>query len=107
MPIYDILNFNIINKIIDTAEESDKFLIIKFGSINCPPCRSIKQKYLDLSEKYINNVVFTSIDVDEQPEITDKFSITSLPTFVIIKNRNIVKKIIGADLNSIINFINQ
>lgn len=101
MSIYEIENKNILTKMIDACEEANKLLVIKVSSTWCSPCKAIKPKYKELAEKY-QNIVFTTFDVDEQEELAELFNISSIPTFIVIKDRNIIKRSEGTDLSSII-----
>jgi thioredoxin 1 len=100
MSIYEIENKNILNKMIDACEEANKLLIIKVSAVWCGPCQAVKPKYKELAEQY-PNTVFTTFDVDAQEELAELFNISSMPTFIVIKDRNIIKRSEGADLFSI------
>jgi thioredoxin 1 len=53
-----------------------------------------------MAQKY-SNTVFTTFDVEEQQDIAEQFSISAMPTFIVVKGRDIIKRIEGVDLQSI------
>ena len=84
------------SKIIDNAKNN--LVILKFSAIWCNPCKIIKPIYNNLAilEK---DCIFTELDMDNKniELLITKFSVISLPTFIFIKNKNIIDKIEGAN----------
>ena len=63
----------------------------------CSPCKSIKDKYEELSNKY-NNVVFLKQNIDLRIENPD-FNVRGIPSFYFYKNGRIVLTNTGEPLN--------
>lgn len=76
-----------------------KIVIMMTGSF-CQPCKLIKPKIKKLSEEF-KDVLFLIVDVEQFQQITDYFSVSSMPTFIIIKNNKVVGNIVGSDLLAI------
>jgi len=76
-----------------------KLIVIKFWATWCKPCKKIAPKYEELSEKYFENVLFTSVDADNEDceKVKETYKISTLPTFIIIKDGNVISKITGTD----------
>jgi thioredoxin 1 len=100
MSVYEIDSIDTLNNMIDECEKNDKFLIIKASASWCGPCRAVQPKYHDMAQKYTNSV-FVTFDVDEQQDIAEQFSISAMPTFIVVKGRDIIKRIEGVDLQAI------
>lgn len=100
MSVYKIDNIDTLNNYIDKCEKNDKFLVIKAGSSWCGPCSAVKPKYQEMAEKY-DNAVFMTFDVEEQEEIAEQFSISAMPTFIVVKGRDIIKRVEGISLPTI------
>jgi thioredoxin 1 len=66
---------------------SDKPLFIDFNAKWCGPCKLMKPMFEELAIQYQGKVNFISIDTDKNPEIADKYGVTSIPTFVLVHNK--------------------
>jgi thioredoxin 1 len=82
------------------ANESDLNInnglyIIKFWSTWCGPCKSYAPVISKLDEEF-ENITFFSVDVDQVPELAQRFKIKSLPSLILIKDGEEVDRIIGA-----------
>ncbi len=62
----------------------------------CGPCRAIAPVLDELSIKYSGKLKIAKLNLDENPAIGSRYSITSVPTMLLIKNGQIVDKLIGA-----------
>lgn len=82
---------------INAPEHRDKLLVVKYGAIWCPPCRHMDAIITRLVERdAVPNARFFDVDIDEQPELAEKFRIGSIPFFVVYKNGQPVRDIVGA-----------
>ena len=69
---------------IETKEfKNEKKVVLKFEASWCFPCKSYKPVFEKVSNE-LEGVNFYSVDVDDEMEISDIFSIRSVPTTVII-----------------------
>ncbi len=100
MSVHQIDSVDTLNRLIDECEKNDLFLIIKAETSWCGPCKAVKPKYEQMAQKY-SNAVFSAFDVDEQTDIAEQFSISAMPTFIVVKGRDIIKRIEGIDLQII------
>jgi thioredoxin 1 len=48
-----------------------------------------------LAEKYGEQVTFAKVNVDEMPDLADKFAIRSIPTLVLLQDGNVVERLVG------------
>lgn len=75
---------------------TDKTVILKFSATWCGPCKSIAPVFEKLSNIYTNSV-FVHVDVDELDKVSASYKITTMPTFVFIKDGKPVEGLKGAD----------
>lgn len=94
--LQDIDQWNIISQQHNTI----KTIVLMFTGSKCAPCLQIKPRIKKLSEE-LTDVLFVIIDVNLFSQIATHFNIASMPTFIIIKNNNVVKTIVGGDLIAI------
>lgn len=69
--------------------------MIDFTASWCPPCRFIAPVFADMAKKF-TNVVFFKIDVDELQSVAKEFKVEAMPTFVFMKEGEIVDRVVGA-----------
>lgn len=75
--------------------QSDKLTIVDCWAPWCGPCKMMLPVLEKVSQQYADKVKFTKINVDENPDISQKLGIVSIPTIVFFKDGKEVDKIIG------------
>ena len=84
-----------------TNSEFDSFtksgtVLIDFFAEWCMPCLMMAPVMDELSEKFKGKIKFGKVNVDENGRLAQKFNVTSIPTFVLLKNGEKVGEFIGA-----------
>ncbi len=69
--------------------------VVDFWAEWCGPCRLIGPIIDDLSKQYEGKATIGKVNVDENPEISLKYGIRSIPTILIIKDGEVVDKQVG------------
>lgn len=72
-------------------------VVIDFFATWCGPCKRIAPAFEKLADSLLS-VQFFKVDVDEAPELVNHFDVSSMPTFVFLKNGKEVKRVEGADM---------
>jgi len=85
----------------DEVVKSDKPVLIDFWAPWCGPCRMILLIIEELSNEN-STAKFGKVNVDRQPELAQMFSIRSIPTLVVIKNGEMVNRIVGVRPKAVI-----
>lgn len=70
-------------------------IVIDFTATWCPPCRFIAPVFVDMAKKFLN-VVFFKIDVDELQSVAKEFKVEAMPTFLFMREGEIVDRVVGA-----------
>ena len=79
----------------------------KFSASWCGPCKMLAPIMEGIKPKF-KNVNFVNIDVDQQFEVASKYGIRSVPTVVIEKNGQEVKRMSGLQSEMMyVNAINE
>jgi len=76
-------------------ENSSKPVLIDFWAEWCGPCRMLAPTVESLAEKYAHQFTFAKVNVDELPDVANKFAIQSIPTLVLLKNGAILERLVG------------
>lgn len=88
-------------KILDAAEfkelvlESEGNALVDFYAVWCGPCKMMAPIIDELSEEATDYAVY-KVDVDEDPEIAEKYNVMSIPTLIYFEKGEPVRKKVGA-----------
>lgn len=77
-------------------EVVDKLVLLDFFATWCGPCQATKEHVEELEREYADKVKVIKIDIDEYPAIASKYRILSVPTFIVLKDKEIIKRESGA-----------
>ncbi|MBV4358365.1 MULTISPECIES: thioredoxin [Pinibacter] len=75
---------------------SDKLSVIDFWAEWCGPCRAIGPVIDELSKEYDGKVNIGKVNVDQNPQISVNYGITSIPAILFVKGGKVVDKLVGA-----------
>lgn len=81
---------------------SDKLTVVDFWAEWCGPCRAIGPVIEELSKDYAGQVNIGKVNVDQNPELSINYGITSIPAILFIKNGQVVDKQVGAAPKSVL-----
>ncbi len=71
-------------------------VVVDFWAVWCGPCRMVAPIVDELAEEYDGKVSFAKLNVDENPEVSMKYGIRSIPTLLVFKDGKPVDQIVGA-----------
>lgn len=77
------------------AMKSTLPVLVDFYADWCGPCKMVAPIVEKLSEKYEGRLKVCKVNVDEEFPVAAAFSVQSIPTLVLLKNGETVKKSIG------------
>jgi thioredoxin 1 len=86
----------------DQIISSDKPVLIDFWAEWCGPCKMIGPVVEELAGDYEGKAVVGKLNVDENPTVTARFGVRSIPTLLVFKDGQVVDKQIGAVPKSVL-----
>lgn len=71
-------------------------VLIDFGAPRCPPCRMIEPEVEKIAESFGDRIRVAKCNVDENPELQERFSVMSIPTLLMLKEGRVIGQLVGA-----------
>ena len=80
----------------DYAEvvENNELIVLDFYATWCGPCKVVGPIFEEVSKEN-EGQYFAKVNVDDEPELSQKFGIRSIPTILFIKRGEVQGKLIG------------
>jgi len=69
--------------------------LVFFGAAHSGPARRMESLVAHVARKERSRLRVTEIDVDEQPELAERFRVTTVPTLALVKDKRVVGRLEG------------
>ena len=76
--------------------QSDKPVLVDFWAPWCGPCKAVAPILEEIAGTHGEKLTIVKLNTDENPQVTARYGITSIPTMHVYLNGEIVKTLVGA-----------
>lgn len=80
----------------DEVLKSKEPVVVDFFAEWCGPCKAMAPALTQVATEMVGKVKVVKIDVDQNPDVTQKFRISAMPTLMIFKDGEVKAQHVGA-----------
>lgn len=78
------------------VEGAEGLVLVDFGASWCGPCRMMDPVVKQLAGDYAGRLKVAKVDTDANLQVSTRFNVRSLPTFLLFRDGKVVDQVIGA-----------
>ena len=82
--------------------KSDIPVLVDFWASWCNPCKMIAPHVDALAAEFEGKALVMKVNVDEEPEISTKYGIRSIPTLLFFKGGSVAQEVVGVQPKAVL-----
>ena len=79
----------------NTLKGSTKPILVDFSAEWCPPCKMLAPVIERISLEFDDKLDVRGVNIDESPNLAQRFMISGVPTLIFFRDGNEVKRLVG------------
>jgi len=88
------INKDTFDDVLKSAGETT--VLVDFWAPWCGPCRALAPVLDQVAETLGAKAVIAKVNVDDNPELAERFGVSSIPALFFFKEGSVVKKLVGS-----------
>lgn len=76
--------------------QSEIPVLVDFWAPWCPPCTAVAPTLEEISDELEGKLKVIKVDIDQNPELAQRFGVRSIPSLKFFVNGKITKEMVGA-----------
>ena len=86
---------SVTNEQIEAVLQEAQPVVLDFYQASCPPCRFLEPRLEQMAGVYEGRVMVYRVDIDQTPDLAERFEVTSLPTVLILQKGREAERLDG------------
>ena len=70
-------------------------VLVDFWATWCGPCKMVGPVVEELAKEYTGKITFAKVNVDENQQLSSRYSIRSIPTLLLFKEGKPMQQVVG------------
>jgi thioredoxin 1 len=80
----------------EAISTSSEPILVDFWAEWCGPCKMIAPVLDEIASENSGKITIGKVNVDENPDLARRFEVMSIPTLIVFKDGEVVKRLVGA-----------
>ncbi|MFW7222101.1 thioredoxin [Citrobacter sp. BNK-42] len=79
----------------DEKMSNGRIAVVRFWAVWCAPCRMVAPTFEKLAEQMSDKAFFGEVNIDQAPELAERYGIRSIPTTLVLKEGERIDGMVG------------